>query len=63
MRSATSTTGTMTDMTTEIVVVNNNNLVADNQIGKDGPQGERLWNPKNFSWGAVFVADESKHLI
>ena len=36
---------------------------ADNQVGKEDPQGERRWNPKNLSWGVVFVAVESKDLI
>ena len=38
-------------------------LGADNQVGKVDPQGERHWNPKNLSWGVVFVAVESKDLI
>ena len=37
--------------------------VADNQVCKEDPQGERRWNPKNLSWGVVFVAVESKDLI
>ena len=33
-------------------------------VGPDkDPQGERRWNPKNLSWGVVFVAVESKDLI
>ena len=36
---------------------------ADNQVGKEDPQGERRWNPKNISWVVVFVAVESKYLI
>ena len=36
---------------------------ADNQVGKEDPQGERRCNPKNLSWGVVFVAVESKDLI
>ena len=35
----------------------------DNQVGKEDPQGERRWNPKNRSWGVMFVAVESKDLI
>ena len=30
---------------------------ADNQVGKEDPQGERRWNPKNLHWGVVFVSD------
>ena len=36
---------------------------ADNQVDKEDQQGERRWNPKNLSWGVVFVAVESKYMI
>ena len=32
----------------------------DNQVGKEGPQGERPWNLKNISRGIVWIAVESR---